>query len=396
MLIRDNSRERSFPKNFVTPSIPSMSIRHPILLFSLLLFPILAQSAPERFYLGVYTGPGKGEGIYTSVLDPATGRLGPVVLAVKANGPGYLAYSRDGSHLYAVTSDDGGSVSAYAIGKDGMLTFLNRVSSGGAGPTHLSVDPSGKNLLVANYSAGNIACIRINPDGSLGDRTSMVNFTGSGPDPVRQKKPFAHCIFADNTGQFIYACDLGTDHVWSYHFDAAAGHFEGLTDTQGSVPPGGGARHLAFGPGQNFAYVNNEMGRAITVFRRDKTTGSLAAIQTLPLVPGAGPAAGITTAETVCHPSGKWLYVSSRGDDIIAVFAIGADGKLAFVQDVPSVVKFPRGFDIDPSGRWLVAAGQNDDQIAAFAIAQDSGKLTPAAQQAKVPSPVCVLFALAP
>ena len=116
-------------------------------------------------------------------------------------------------------------------------------------------------------------------------------------------------------------------------------------------------------------------------------------MQTLPLVPGAGPAAGITTAETLCHPSGKWLYVSSRGDDIIAVFAIGADGKLTFIQDVPCLVKFPRGLGIDPSGRWLIAGARMMAGWRCSASTQETGKLTPAGEQANVPSAVCVLFA---
>lgn len=364
-----------------------------LLLLSLLLLPMAGHCAQERFYLGVYTGPGKGEGIYTGVLDSSTGQLSPITLAIKANSPGYLARSSDGAHLYAVTSDDGGSVASFSVGKDGSLTLLNSVPSGGNGACHLSIDPSGKNVLVANYSAGNIACIPLNADGALGARTSLVNFEGSGPDAARQKKPFAHFITADSTGQFIYACDLGTDHVWSYHFDAPNGHFQGLTDVQGKVPPGSGPRHFAFGPGEAFAYVNGEMGRSVTVFRRDKSTGSLTAIQTLPLIPGSAPSSAVRTAETFCDPSGKWLYISSRGDDIMAVFAIGADGRLTFVQDVPCTVKEPRGFGIDPSGHWLICAGQNDNQLAVFSIAQDTGKLTPTGQKAPVPSPIDVLFA---
>ena len=379
----------------VVPSPPLNLHLHlnlnPLLL--LLVLPLAAYSAQERFYLGTYTGPGKGDGIYIGSIDSATGRLGPVALAIKANSPSYLAFSPGASHLYAVTSDDGGSVSAFGIGQDGALGFLNRVPSGGGGPCHLCVDPSGKNVLVANYNTGNVACIRIDADGSLGERTSTVHFTGSGPDPERQKGPFAHFVSTDSTGLFVYNCDLGSDHVWSFRFDAASGHLQRPAGIQGRVPPGAGPRHLAFGPGEDFAYVNGEMGRTVTAFRRDKSTGSLTAIQTLPIVPDAVPARGITTAEIFCHPSGKWLYVSSRGDDIIAVFAIGADGKLTFVQDVPSLVQVPRGFGIDPTGRWLIAAGQDDHRLAVLAIAQDTGKLTPAGQQADVPSPVSVLFA---
>jgi 6-phosphogluconolactonase len=133
------------------------------------------------------------------------------------------------------------------------------------------------------------------------------------------------------------------------------------------------------------------MGRNVTVFARDKTTGALTAIQTVPLAPGKDANPGITTAEI--RRLGNWLYVSSRGDDIIALFAIQADGKLAFVEDVPSAVKFPRGFNIDPTGHWLIDAGQNDGRIAVFSIAQDTGKLSPTGETASVPSPVDILFA---
>jgi len=354
--------------------------------------PLATYSAQERFYIGTYTGPGRADGIYTGILDSDTGQLGPVTLACKANSPGYLALSPDGAHLYAVTSDTGGSVEAFQIEKSGTLTALNTVSSQGAGPCHLSIDPSGKNVLAANYSGGTIASIRINPDGTLGACTATLAFHGSGPNPARQDKPHAHFISTDSTGQFVYACDLGTDHIWSYRFDPATGILGDQTPVQGTVPPGSGSRHLAFGPGDNFAYVNGEMGRNITVFSRDKDTGSLTPIQTLPLVPGAGPAPGITTAEDVLHPSGKWLYVSSRGDDIIAVFSIGPDGKLTFIQDVPSLVKIPRGFGIDPSGHWLISAGQDDGKLALLAIDPATGKLTATAQEAKVPAAICVLF----
>ena len=365
-----------------------------VLLSLLLLFPLTTFSAQERFYLGAFTAPGKAEGIYTALLDPATGHLGPVTLAAKANSPGYLALSPDAIHLYAVTTDGGGSVASYSIGRDGVLNFANRVPSGGSDPCHLST--SGSNVFVANYGSGNIACIHADIDGSLSSSTQVIPFSGSGPNPIRQKKPCAHCVIADSACKFVYACDLGTDHVWTCRFDSSSSQFRGLSDVQGKVPPGSGPRHLAFGPGENFAYVNGEMGRNITVFQRDKSTGSLDPIQTLPLVPDAAPDKSVYTAEVRCHPSGKWLYVSSRGDDIIAVFAIGPDGKLTFLQSSPALVKFPRGFAIDPSGRWLVSAGQNDNRLAVLSIDQTTGKLTPTAEHATAPTPVDVLFLPAP
>lgn len=373
-----------------------MSIRvHPwflLCLSALLFLPLATYSAQERFYIGTYTGPGRADGIYTGTLDSDTGQLGPVTLASKANSPGYLALSPDGSHLYAVTSDNGGSVEAFQIEKSGSLTALNTVSSQGAGPCHLSVDRTGHYVFAANYSGGTIACIRIKDDGTLINWTAKMAFQGSGPNPARQDKPHAHFISIDPTGAFVYACDLGTDHVWAYRFDGISGAFGQPVPIQATVPPGSGPRHLAFSPNGDFAYVNGEMGRNINVFSRDKDTGSLTPIQTLPLFPGAQPAPGITTAEVMLHPSGKWLYVSSRGDDIIALFSIGPDGKLTFIQDVPALVKTPRGFGIDPSGHWLISAGQDDGKLAVLAIDPHTGKLTGTTQEAKVPAAICVIF----
>jgi len=362
------------------------------ILCTLLLFPLLAYSAQERFYIGTYARPAGGEGIYTATIDTTTGKLSPITLAIAANNANYLALSPDASHLYAITYDDGGSVAAYNVGKDGALTFINRVRVEAPGGCHVSVDAAGKNVLIANYNSGTIVCNQINPDGSLGKHTGMITFQGSGPDASRQDHPYGHFVATDSSGQFVYSCDLGTDHVWSYHFDAATGAFGKPLDANGIVPPGSGPRHLVFGPGQDFAYVNGEMGRNVTTFKHDKSTGVLTAIQTTPVVPGVAASSAIRTAEIRCHPSGKFIYVSSRGDDIVAVFSIGSDGKLTFVQDAPALVKDPRGMNIDPTGQWLITAGQSDSQLAVFEIARDTGKLTSAKQQASVPTPVDILF----
>ena len=101
----------------------------------------------------------------------------------------------------------------------------------------------------------------------------------------------------------------------------------------------------------------------------------------------------MSTAEIFCHPTGKWLYVSNRGHDTIAVYAIATDGRLAWIENAPAGVKVPRGFAIDPSGKWLIAGGQNDHRIAVLKIDAATGKLTATGESAEVGAPVCVIFA---
>jgi 6-phosphogluconolactonase len=362
----------------------------PLLLFAAL--PCAAICADATFYIGTYTKPGKSEGIYVSKLDTDTGKLGAVELAGKAASPSFVALSPDGKYLYAAIEDGGGSVAAFAVGAGGKLTALNQQPAGGSGTCHIWVDATGRNVLAANYGGGSIAGFRTNADGSLGARSAFVQFEGTGPDTSRQEKPHAHSIYTDSTNQFVYACDLGTDNVWSFRFDAAKGALTPASPASAKVPQGGGPRHLAIHPNGKFAYVNNEMGLSVTAFSRDTASGALTAMQTLPTLPEGTPKKGVSTAEIFCHPTGKWLYASNRGHDSIAVYAIAADGKLTWIETAPAQVKVPRGFGIDPTGKWLIAAGQSDDTIAVLKIDPATGKLTPNGSTATVGAPVCILF----
>ncbi len=362
----------------------------PILLFTAMTCDAL--SADALFYIGTYTHPGKSEGIYLSKLDTDTGMLGPVELAGRAASPSFVAMSPDKKFLYAAIEGAGGAVGSFAVGKDGKLTALNQLPAGGDGTCHVWVDATGRTVLAANYGGGSVACFRTNIDGSLGARSAFVQYEGTGPDSKRQEKPHGHSIYTDSTNRHVYACDLGTDSVWSFEFDPAKGSLTPAIPAAAKVPPGAGPRHMAIHPNDHFAYVNNEMGLSVTAFSRDVKSGALTAMQTLPTLPEGTPREGVSTAEIFCHPTGKWLYVSNRGHDSIAVFSIATDGKLTAIETAPATVKVPRGFGIDPTGKWLVVAGQDDDQIAVLKIDPATGKLTPNGSTAKVGEPVCILF----
>lgn len=341
-------------------------------------------------YFGTYTGP-QSKGIYRSTLDDETGQLSAPQLVAAAQNPSFLALSPDGRYLYAALEAGGGAVGAWAIGADGELTALNQQPSGGDGACHVWVDASGKNVLVANYGGGSIACFRVQGDGSLGECSAFVQHAGSGPNPQRQEKPHAHSIYTDPANRFVYACDLGTDEVKIYRFDAANGTLLPNDPPAGKVPPGAGPRHFAIHP-SGFAYANNEMGLSVTAFKRDAASGALTAMQTVPTLPQGAATEGASTAEMFVHPTGRWLYVSNRGHDTITVYTIGADGKLTPIEHAATLA-VPRGFGISADGRWLVVGGQQDNKVAVLRIDPATGKLSATGQTAEVGAPVCVLFA---
>ncbi|MEQ1853015.1 MAG: lactonase family protein [Chthoniobacteraceae bacterium] len=369
-------------------------MKSPALQLALALFLGFSAIAADTidFYIGGYTRPGGSRGIQRGSLNRETGALKLEGLAAEAKNPSFLALHPNGKFLYAVAEQEGGAVAAYAIGKDGSLRKLNEESSKGAGNCHVMVDASGRNVLAANYGSGSVACLPVREDGSVGPASAFIQHSGSSVNPRRQAGPHAHSVYFN--GAFAYACDLGTDDVFVYRFDAAKGSLTPNDPPSGKVPAGGGPRHLAFHPKSGFAYVNNEMTSSVTVFAHDAEKGTLKPLQTIStLPPGYAGADKNSTAEIFCHPNGRFVYVSNRGHDSIAVFAIGADGKLTSVEIAPANVKVPRNFAISPDGGWLVAAGQNSDSLASHRVNPETGRLTPAGELTGIGAPVCVLFA---
>jgi 6-phosphogluconolactonase len=351
-------------------------------------------------FIGTYTG-GKSQGIYRAKLDLASGTLSGLELAAKIKDPSFLAIHPSGKFLYAVgevgmfAGKTGGALSAFAVdATSGKLTLLNQQSSRGAGPCHLNVDREGKNLLVANYGGGSVAVLPIDADGKLREASEFVQHVGKSVNPRRQESPHAHSINLDPVGRFAFVADLGLDKVLIYKFDSAAGKLTPNDPPHASVAPGAGPRHFAFHPGGQFAYVCNEIHSTVTAFRYDTQAGKLTELHTTTTLPGEHK--GNSTAEILVHPSGKFLYVSNRGHDSLAIFRIdNATGSLTAVGHQPTGGKTPRNFAIDPTGQWVLAENQSSDSIVAFKVDPESGKLSPTGQKLEVPSPVCVRFLMA-
>lgn len=352
-----------------------------------------------RVYFGTYTG-GKSQGIYRSELDLATGALSPPVLAGEAVNPSFLALRPGGKFLYACSElqADGkriGAVAAFAVDSaTGDLKALNKQPSGGGGPCHVSVDPSGSCVLVANYGGGSVSALPIAADGSLATPGSVVQHTGSSVNKQRQSAPHAHSINPDPAGRFAFAADLGLDKLLVYKLAAADGRLTANDPPFATVDPGAGPRHFAFHPGGKFAYVINEISLTVTAFAYDADRGALSPVQTIDTLPPGASRVGASTAEVQVHPSGKFLYGSNRGHNTIAVFAIdGTTGKLTAVGHQGEDVKTPRNFGVDPSGRYVLVANQDGDSVVVFAVDPSTGMLKTTGHKIAVPKPVCVKFA---
>ena len=358
------------------------------------------QAADTLVYFGTYTkGKSGSEGIYVSRLDSETGKLSAPQLAAKVSNPSFVAIHPNHQFLYAVSEvsefegKPGGALSAFRIEPGtGNLTLLNAQSTGGGGPCHVSIDPSGRCALIANYGGGSCASFPIHDDGRLGEAGSFIQHTGSSINPNRQKEPHAHSANPSPDGRYAFVADLGTDHIQIYRLDPAAATL--TPHGAATVAPGSGPRHFAIHPNGKWAWIINEMALTLTGFAYDTDAGRLTEIQSISTVPDSDrDQKGLSTAEVQVHPSGNFVYGSNRGHHTIAVFRVNAEsGQLTWVENAPIHGKTPRNFGIDPSGRWLLAAGQDSDTITVFSIDPSTGALTFTGQEIAVGTPVCVKF----
>ncbi len=356
-----------------------------------------ASNADELVYIGTNVASETENTVYLYRLSPATGALAAVGAYKGGAQPSYLTMDAAHRHLYAVSETgtfrgqaNSGGVSTLAIdGRTGALSLLGQQPSLGASPCYISLDHTGKNALVANYMGGNVALLPVQPDGQLAAVTSAdQHLPPVGPHP-NQATPHAHCLLADPANRFAFAVDLGTDKVYRYQLDAAQHHWQPAAAPAFVARPGAGPRHLTFHPNGRYAYLLNELNSTVTALAYDATAGTFRELQTLTTLP-AGFAGQNSGADVHVGPDGRFLYTSNRGRNSIAVFAIGADGQLAPVQDVDTQGKTPRNFSLDPSGRLLLVANQNSNNVFTYQVDKQSGKLTPTGQHIDVPSPMFV------
>ena len=366
-------------------------------------------------YVGTYTGAigngGNGEGIYLFAMNPSTGHLSLNKVVSEISSPSWIAFDPSRTHLYAVNEisnfngTTSGSVSSFAINRsNGDLTFLNVVSSEGGGPAHLSVDPSGKFVLVANYGGGSIAVIPILQNGALGSATDThqdvdslgpMRATDAPPGSFAisgHDAPHAHMIQADPSNHFVLQTDLGQDRIYVYSFDTTGGKLTPASSNAFvNVPPGDGPRHLAFHPNGKWLYSIQEEASTLIFFLFDPAMGALVAEQTVSTLPRRFVGTNFTS-EVMVSPDGSFLYAANRLHDTIAVFSIDATGGLTHVGESSTLGDYPRHFNIDPTGNFLYVCNQRSDAITTFRIDHTSGLLTFTGQYTPVGSPASIIF----
>lgn len=349
--------------------------------------------------VGTYTAPqGRGEGVVLIELDTEHGTLRRIAATGAASNPSFVAVSPAATQAYAVSEVDDiegrrtGALVSVAI-QDGVLEVTGLGETGSTGPCHVTVAAGGRYAVVSNYQGGAVSVLALDIDGPVRERTDLVQHRGSSVDPDRQDGPHAHSATFDPHGERLLVCDLGLDRVLCYRLDGDTGRLEALPDLDIPTPAGTGPRHLDFDPAGRRLFVAGELNSTLVVYAYDPGTGQAVQLQAASTLGEAVPQRRNYPADVHVHPSGRFVYLSNRGLDSIAIFAVDErDGRVELVANHPGGGQVPRNFALDPSGRLLLCANQGSDTVVPFWIDPASGLLSQAAAPLALGSPVCLRF----
>jgi 6-phosphogluconolactonase len=342
-------------------------------------------------FVGTYTAPsGGGRGVHRFELDRSSGAMVELGVATDIQSPSFLALGPERATLYAVAELDeiGAAVAGFAIEGDGAgLVPTGAQPTNRSAPCYVRLAPSGRALLVANYSGGAVAAFPLDESGRLEPMSCEIQHEGSSVNPERQREPHPHSIVPTPDGGYALVPDLGTDRVVVYRLEDGGRRLVRHGDA--AATPGAGPRHLSFHPDGRHAFVSNELDSTISAYAWSADGGELEHVRSVSTLPTSFRDENYP-ADVHVHPSGRYVYLSNRGHDSIAGFSIDGSGHLEPIGREPTQGRWPRNFTIDASGTLLLAANQGSDTIVAFSIDTATGALTPTGATTAVGAPTCV------
>ena len=349
-----------------------------------------ARPPAARLFVGTYAGGG-GEGLYPLHRDADGGQWAMYAADEAAQNCSFGVYA-ERTGLHYLVDEHGGSVGVFCNGGGASEGWacLARTPAGGAAPCHIALDRSESWFAVANYAGGSIMVQRLDPQTGLPVDAPIVRANaGSGPNPDRQEAPHAHWVGFSPDNRWLYATDLGTDQVLAFAFDAGNATL-GPPIVAFDAPPGSGPRHLLLHPNRpGLAYLACELTSELILL---DVAGPAFVARTMASTLPADAAAGSIVAHIAANAAGDRVYVSNRGDDSIAVFALDDRGEPRLMEHVGSGGASPRFFLLLEDEKQMVVAHERDHRVTRLDIGPD-GTLSPTDTGIVVPGAAFVLDA---
>ncbi|SEM75072.1 6-phosphogluconolactonase [Sphingomonas gellani] len=278
---------------------------------------------------------------------------------------------------YLVDEQEHGAIGIY----DRDLRRLAVLPTLGADPCHVALRGDGGALAVANYSSGTVTHWRLDPATGLPiGQPQSISHAGYAPAGGVQA-PHAHWVGWVADGSLLHSVDLGADAILAHDIDPGTGRCR-ATAIAYRAPAGSGPRHLVRNPHRPVAYLISELSNTVTLLdaQADGTFSARAILSTLP----ADFVGKSAAAHIAINRRGTRLYVSNRGHDSIAVFALSAHGDITPIQHVACGGHWPRMFLLREDAGELLVANEHSGDIGQLVVRPD-GRLGAATPIASVP-----------
>ncbi|KAI0645063.1 putative isomerase YbhE [Trametes meyenii] len=340
--------------------------------------------------------------IYTLAFEPEAPSLTLISTLTVGHHPSWITpHPTDKSIVFAGVEQADGKIVVLKYDDAGYGSVVAEISSGGADPC--SVLALGNELLVGNYSSGQLTSVPLStePQYLAADKASTIQFSGTGPNKERQEGSHLHQVIRHPTRDEVLVPDLGSDKTRRLVREA-----DGQWVEKGAVTykPGSGPRHVAFH--EDVLYTVLELTSEVSAHRLPPLPAEPTLLDTVPTVlafPPPPASADMLAAEILAPPPNAafptpYLFVSNRNDpspagDVIAVFApADGEGKIGAVAEVRSGLRHLRGMEFGgPDGRWLVAGGVLGGGVKVFERV-DGGKGLRELAQVEVAAPTGFLW----
>lgn len=350
----------------------------------------------EIIYIGTFSENGS-LGIYVFDYLRENQRYDLLQTIISKGSPSFIEVSPDGKFLFSVNrggldgKEEWGSITSFTIDQStGKLTVIQNQYSFGDSPCHVSVHPSGKYIFVSHYKGGNFVVLPVDQEGAIGEPTANIQLEGKGTIMPRQEQPHTHSAVPSASGKFLYVSDLGLDKILIYKFDEATGAVSPAAQPFIRTIPGAGPRHFTFNPKGNIAFSVEEISSSICSYEVDKSTGGLQLIHRLPALPPAF-FGDNSSADVHTSADGKYVYISNRGYNGLAMYKVSGNGKMKNIGYMPTIGMTPRSFLPDPRGYFMLVGNRNSNEVNIFLMQKD-GTLKDTSGYLPVPSPVCIKY----
>lgn len=339
------------------------------------------------FYVGTYTKK-ESKGIYKYRMSEE-GKLKNLGLMATITNPSFLTKSNNHKILFAIaeTNKNGtGFVHSYLIKKD-SLQLISTQKTGGADPCFVAINKNNY-LIISNYSGGNIGLLKATKNGKIRALSDIQQHLGKGTT-TRQTAANAHSERFHPIKNEVISVDLGTNELWFSTIDTTKNKLVFTHQKKLKMAVGAGPRHLSFHSNNKWIYILNELNNTVSLVKEKQETYFIdTTIATLP----KKFLENSNAADIHISKDGKFLYVSNRGHNSIAIFEVNPkNGHLKIVGYEFVLGKNPRNFSLSPNEGFLLVANQDTDNIISFKRNTITGKLT-FADEIPAPTPVCILF----